>query len=114
MGPLEGSRRGCRRGPGVQESRLLERNHGRLLKNNLPSVEVLEASFMNRGDLVSLKHEIAHTSGLYRPGVVGIIVGIKQPSIRDSRLIVVVRFGDNDVTCYGQELEVLSSSEGSE
>jgi hypothetical protein len=94
--------------------RLLERNHGRLLKNNLPSSKVFKGSVMSRGDLVKLKAQIHHTSGLYLPGLVGIIVGIKQPSIRDSRLIAVVRFGDNDVTCYGQELEVLSSSGGFE
>jgi len=65
---------------------------------------------VSQGDLVKLRAEIHHTSGLYMPGLVGIIVGIKQPSIRDSRLIAVVRFGDNDVTCYGHELEIISES----
>ena len=91
-------------------SRLLEWYRRRVLEINLPSSKVFKDGIVSRGDLVKLRAQIHHTSGLYMPGLVGIIVGIKQPSIRDSRLIAVVRFGDNDVTCYGQELEVISES----
>tara|TARA_R100000005_G_scaffold73116_1_gene40387 strand:- start:2181 stop:2390 length:210 start_codon:yes stop_codon:yes gene_type:complete len=69
---------------------------------------------MKYGDLVSLKHDIAHTTGFYKPGMVGIIVRIKKPIVQGAGLVAAVRFGDNNVLCHQRELEVLSPNRGAD
>ena len=64
---------------------------------------------MKVGSLVKLKFQIAHVSGTYQPGAIGIVVSVKDPTPKDPTAIATVMIGNNLVTCYWKELEILSS-----
>ena len=62
------------------------------------------------GDLVRLKRLISHVSGTYSPGIVGIVIGVQEPSPKDPAAYAEVKFKRGIVTCYWGELEVISES----
>ena len=65
---------------------------------------------MKIGDLVKLKSEIHHTTGIYRPGLIGVVIGVRYPAVGDPRAFISVNFKDNEVSCHWHEVEILSES----
>ncbi len=65
---------------------------------------------MKKGDLVKVKSVINHVSGIYKPGLIGVVLKVKGPSPRDPTAVIEVHFGENVISCYWQELEVISES----
>ena len=65
---------------------------------------------MKKGDLVKLKNVIHHVSGIYKPGLIGVILKVKDPSPRDPSAVIEVLLGAGVVSCHWQELEVISES----
>ena len=57
---------------------------------------------------MKLKSTIIHVSGNYLPGIIGIVVGVQEPTPVNPGAYAEVKFERKVVTCYWQELEVLS------
>ena len=65
---------------------------------------------MKKGDLVKLKNVIHHVSGIYKPGLIGVVLKVKGPSPRDPSAVIEVHLGENVIACYWHELELLNES----
>jgi len=66
---------------------------------------------MKVGDLVRLQKKIHHESGVYKPGITGIVVALRHPVPCDPTSIITVCWSANICFgCHQEELEVISES----